>query len=112
MCQILSLYLLERDNINYHKFVETFPLTEGLLLEKLCTYRSSFSDSCLVTFSRKQSYRDQVPCKLLYKFLRCLLVTSFFEKMNLLVVCHVDYVNHKELLTVGQITTFIRIGVV
>ena len=64
ICQVLNLCLLERDNINSYKFVEVIPLAEGLLLEKLCTYRirdDSFSDSCLFVIFMSQSCGYQVP---------------------------------------------------
>jgi len=55
-------------------------------LEKLGTYHirgGNFSDSCLVTFSCKQSCRDKVPWNILYEFLKGLLADFLLEWMNL-----------------------------
>ena len=124
ICQVLNLCLLERDNIISHKFVEVIPLAEGLLLEKLCTYRigdDSFSDSCLVVLFTSLSCRyqvphkcgNQVPCKLLYEFLKRLVgwLPSFDEWIQY-GFCQAKSIEHKELLSVGQTPSSILIGVV
>ena len=73
---------------------------------------SFFSRRCLAG-TRSVAYGNQVPCKILYEFLKRL--TSWLPSLDEWIkygVCHAKNIKHKELLSVGQTPSSILIGVV